>query len=100
MKPPVDSMGEDLRQLLVSHVNVERLVETACSLVDIPSPTGSEQAVAERVREICEEMGLAVSFQEVEAGRSNVLATLVGGGGGRTLMFNGHTDTSYSALPI
>jgi acetylornithine deacetylase len=96
MKSPVKSMGEDLRQQLVSHVNTERLVETACNLVDISSPTGSEQAVAEQVRDVCDEMGLAVSLQEVEAGRSNVLATLVGGGGGRTLMFNGHMDTSYS----
>jgi acetylornithine deacetylase len=41
-------------------------------------------------------MGLAVSWQEVEDGRPNVLATLVGTGGGQTLMFNGHMDTSYS----
>ncbi|MHB1501689.1 MAG: M20 family metallopeptidase [Candidatus Dormibacteria bacterium] len=90
------SAGEDLRRSLVSHVNPERLVEMASGLVDIPSPTGSEQAVAERVRAICEDMGLAVSWQEVEEGRPNVLATLAGTGGGKTLMFNGHMDTSYS----
>ncbi|MHB8554585.1 MAG: M20 family metallopeptidase, partial [Candidatus Dormibacteria bacterium] len=88
--------GEDLRRTIVARVDAERLVEVACSLVDIPSPTGNEQAMAERVRDICEEMGLAVSWQEVEEGRPNVLATLVGTGGGQTLMFNGHMDTSYS----
>lgn len=96
MTPTLESMGEDLQRRLVSHVDAERLVDVACSLVDIPSPTGSEQAMAERVREICEEIGLAVSWQEVEDGRPNVLATLPGTGGGQTLMFNGHMDTSYS----
>ncbi|MBN9624002.1 MAG: M20/M25/M40 family metallo-hydrolase, partial [Actinobacteria bacterium] len=33
---------------------------------------------------------------EVEEGRANVLGTWAGAGGGPTLMFNGHMDTSYS----
>jgi acetylornithine deacetylase/succinyl-diaminopimelate desuccinylase-like protein len=37
-----------------------------------------------------------VQWQQVEDGRANVLGTLAGAGGGPTLMFNGHTDTSYS----
>lgn len=81
---------------LVSHVNPERLTELACRLVDVPSPTGSESGMAECVREACAAMGLDVSWQEVEAGRPNILATLRGSGGGKTLMFNGHMDTSYS----
>ncbi len=44
----------------------------------------------------CEELGLAVQWQQVEDGRANVLATRAGTGGGPTLMFNGHMDTSYS----
>jgi len=32
---------------LLAKVDRQRLVETACDLVDIPSPTGEEQAVAE-----------------------------------------------------
>ena len=81
---------------LVSHISRERLVRTACGLVDIPSPTGSEQAIAEHVRDLFGEMGLAVAWQEVEDGRPNVVGTWEGSGGGRTLMFNGHLDTSYS----
>ena len=41
-------------------------------------------------------LGLAVQWQQVEDGRANVLATRAGTGGGPTLMFNGHLDTSYS----
>jgi acetylornithine deacetylase len=43
-----------------------------------------------------EELGLQVQWQQVEEGRANVLGTLGGAGGGPSLMFNGHVDTSYS----
>ena len=81
---------------LLEHVSEERLVATARSLVNIPSPTGHELAMAEHMRALFEEMGLAVAWQEVERDRPNVVGTLPGAGGGRSLMFNGHMDTSYS----
>lgn len=81
---------------VAGHVSEQRLVETACSLVAVPSPTGDEQAMAERMRELFGEMGLEIAWQEVEDGRPNVVGTLAGAGGGPTLMFNGHMDTSYS----
>ncbi len=77
-------------------VDEARLVGTARSFVDIASPTGSELEMALCMRDTLEEMGLAVSWQEVEAGRPNVLGRIEGSGGGPSLMFNGHMDTSYS----
>jgi acetylornithine deacetylase len=77
-------------------IDRDRLVELAIRLVSIPSFTGSEQACAEVVREVLEEMGLHVQWQQVEEGRANVLGTWAGSGGGPALMFNGHLDTSYS----
>jgi acetylornithine deacetylase len=65
-------------------------------LVSIPSPTGDEQAMGERLRSELAEMGLQVQWQEVEDGRPNVVGLWEGGGGGKSLMFNGHMDTSYS----
>src|SRR5246500_846832 len=41
-------------------------------------------------------MGLQVQWQQVEEGRANALGTWRGSGGGKSLMFNGHLDTSYS----
>jgi acetylornithine deacetylase/succinyl-diaminopimelate desuccinylase-like protein len=84
------------REALVATVDEARLVATASSFVDISSPTGSEQQMAECMRDTLEAMGLAVSWQEVEDGRPNVLGRLEGAGGGSSLMFNGHMDTSYS----
>ncbi len=77
-------------------VDKRSLVETASAMVDIPSFTGSEHAMAQHVARVFQEMGLKVQWQQVEEGRANVLGTWPGTGGGKTLMFNGHMDTSYS----
>jgi acetylornithine deacetylase len=73
-----------------------RLVEWASRAIGTPSFTGSEEAMAELVRETLLDLGLHVQWQQVEEGRANVLGTLPGAGGGPSLMFNGHMDTSYS----
>ena len=52
--------------------------------------------MAEHDARVFQEMGLQVQWQQVEEGRPNVLGTWRGTGGGKTLMFNGHMDTSYS----
>ncbi len=77
-------------------IDRERLLADALEAVSIPSFTGSEQAMAEWMATQCRELGLAIQWQQVEDGRANVLATRAGEGGGPTLMFNGHLDTSYS----
>jgi acetylornithine deacetylase len=77
-------------------VDRDRLVEWASRAIETPSFTGSEQALAELVAQTFADMGLEVQWQQVEDGRANVLATRPGAGGGPSLMFNGHMDTSYS----
>jgi acetylornithine deacetylase len=84
-----------MRELL-SRLDRRRLLETASDLVEIPSPTGHEQGMAEYLSDLFAELGLHVTWQEVEEGRPNVVGVLRGMGGGRSLMFNGHMDTSYS----
>ena len=86
----------ELSERLIACIDEQRLVDTACAYVSTPSPTGSEQAMGETVRDAFEDAGLRVSWQQVEDGRPNVIGTIEGQGGGPTLMFNGHMDTSYS----
>ena len=43
-----------------------------------------------------DECGMATQWQQVEDGRANVLGVRAGAGGGTSLMFNGHMDTSSS----
>ena len=61
-------------------------------LVRIPSATGHEMAVAEAFGGFCEAAGLEVEMQEVEPGRSNVIAYWRVGRGPR-LLLTGHLDT-------
>jgi acetylornithine deacetylase len=88
--------GNPRSETIAAAVDAERLVEFAEAAISVPSFTGDEQAMAELMAETLTEMRLHVQWQQVEDGRANVLATLPGSGGGRTLMFNGHMDTSYS----
>jgi acetylornithine deacetylase len=77
-------------------VDRERLVDTASRMINVHSFTGDEQSMAELMVSLYEPLGLAVQWQQVEDNRANALGTWQGAGGGPTLMFNGHMDTSYS----
>jgi acetylornithine deacetylase len=77
-------------------VDRDRLVETASRMIGVHSFTGDEEGMARLMVELFEEMGLQVQWQQVEDGRANALGTWAGSGGGKSLMFNGHMDTSYS----
>jgi acetylornithine deacetylase/succinyl-diaminopimelate desuccinylase-like protein len=77
-------------------IDRDRLVEWASRAISIPSFTGSEEAMAAFMADTFRELGIAVQWQQVEEGRANVVGTISGTGGGPTLMFNGHMDTSYS----
>jgi acetylornithine deacetylase/succinyl-diaminopimelate desuccinylase-like protein len=65
-------------------------------MVAVPSFTGDEQAMAELMASLYEELGMRCQWQQVEDGRANALGILEGAGGGKSLMLNGHMDTSYS----
>jgi acetylornithine deacetylase/succinyl-diaminopimelate desuccinylase-like protein len=77
-------------------IDRERLVAWASEAIGVPSFTGTEQAMAELMRDTLAAMGLHVQWQQVEEGRANVLGVQAGAGGGPSLMLNGHMDTSYS----
>jgi len=77
-------------------IDRDRLVDLALRLVSTPSFTGSEEEAARLMEAELESSGLQTHWQQVEDRRANVLGTWAGAGGGPTLMFNGHLDTSYS----
>jgi acetylornithine deacetylase/succinyl-diaminopimelate desuccinylase-like protein len=65
-------------------------------MIGVHSFTGDEENMARLMVELFDELDLQVQWQQVEEGRANVLGTWSGTGGGPSLMFNGHMDTSYS----
>ncbi|HJX97194.1 MAG TPA: M20/M25/M40 family metallo-hydrolase [Candidatus Acidoferrum sp.] len=89
-------MKEDLANAILSQVREDEIVSMACDLVNIPSPTGEELEMGRYMRRAFEEAGLDVTWQEVEDGRANVVGLWEGAGNGKSLMFNGHMDTSNS----
>lgn len=78
-------------------IDPEQVVEWTRHLVRIPSvyrpQSGeAEEAAARQVKDWLEAMGLETHWEVVAPGRPNVIALLRGPEGGRTLMFEGHTD--------
>ncbi len=77
--------------------SVERLLRDLVA-IDSVNPTlvpgaAGEAAIAQRLVQEFEAMGLPVEVQEVAPGRPNVVATLEGRAPGRSLMLCGHIDT-------
>jgi acetylornithine deacetylase len=58
------------------------------------SAGGEEGTIARFMQQHLSGMGLGSVLQEVQPNRFNVISTLKGSGGGRSLMFNGHLDTN------
>jgi len=82
----------------------DELVKLVSDLVKIPSvnPTypgevyektiGGETKVAEFLKPVLEGIGLETDMWEKEKGRANLVGVYRGTGGGKSLIFNGHTD--------
>jgi acetylornithine deacetylase len=83
-----------LTERILSEVREEEIIAMCCDVINIPSPTGEEQQMAQYLQNTLQELGLQVTWQEVEEGRANVVGRWSGSGRGKSLMFNGHMDTS------
>lgn len=86
----------DIGEKLKAVISEGELVEMTKAMVRIPTylgVPGQETPAARYVKSICDAEGIECRVEEVEDGRSNVVATLRGLGGGKTLLLNGHLDT-------
>jgi acetylornithine deacetylase len=90
-KPALDSKLVDR---ILAGVREKEILSMATDVINIPSPTGEELQMAEYMKSALQQIGLEVTWQEVEEGRANVVGRWKGSGGGKNLMFNGHMDTS------
>lgn len=82
----------DQAKAILDLISQDELVSLAGDLIKIPSFVPDETPVAEFLEPYFQARGYDVVRQEVNPGRFQVIATLRGSGGGKTLMFNGHTD--------
>ncbi len=90
-------MITDLESKVLSLVDEDEVTRWTQELVRIPSVYRPEKGEAEEpaarwVEYRLKEIGLETSFEVVEPGRPNVVGIWRGVKGGKTLMFEGHTD--------
>ncbi|HWP59223.1 MAG TPA: M20/M25/M40 family metallo-hydrolase [Candidatus Acidoferrales bacterium] len=90
---PLDKSTADR---VLAQINADELAQLACDLVNIPSPTGREKALAEHILAWFRAHGLKAVRQEVEVDRPNAIGVLKGDATGLSLGFNGHMDTSFT----
>ncbi len=104
-------MGADKRQLYLDMIDQkhDHAIEFLQKIISIPSVTGDELAIQQHLGVYLESLGLDVDMWETDweelkkhpgyrpvdqgyEGRPNIVATLKGSAGGRSLLLNGHTD--------
>lgn len=81
---------------LKSVLNEEEIIDYIKALVARPSYSGlenQEKEIAEFIHHSLMIEGIDAELIEVEKERYNIIATLKGEGGGKTLLLTGHTDT-------
>jgi acetylornithine deacetylase/succinyl-diaminopimelate desuccinylase-like protein len=81
---------------VLAAIDENRLVQDVIDMVNIQSPTGSEDAMGKYMASRYADLGLQVIRQEVEPGRPNIFGILRGRGGGPMLQFDGHLDVSFT----
>lgn len=86
---------KELAARAIEHIDRERLVKLVMDLVNIPSPTGEEEEVARLLHGILSDAGFDAVLQPIGDSRYNAIGRMQGQGGGKSLMFNGHLDTSF-----
>jgi acetylornithine deacetylase len=105
------AMSTDTRQRILQQIDASRdkSIKFLQRMVSIPSVTGDEGEIQKFLAGYLGNMGLALDMWESDwdelkkhpgyipvdrgyQGRPNILATWKGAGGGRSLLFNGHTD--------
>ncbi|HWQ80583.1 MAG TPA: M20 family metallopeptidase [Anaerovoracaceae bacterium] len=89
-------MDPALIKRISEHFSEKETIDLLAELVACPSHEGIENQETETARHIYDffiKEGIEAELIPVEAGRCNVVAGLKGAGGGKNLLFTGHTDT-------
>ena len=89
-------LSPQLVERLRDAIDMDRLVDTAVKMIEIPSPTRSARDVADRLAKILADDGFEIERPEANWPQSPaVVAHLRSGQIGRTIQFNGHLDTVH-----
>ena len=85
-----------MEEKILQAIDEERLLDTAVALIEIPSPTLSAGAAADKLAEILAAEGFVVERPETDWPEAPaVIARYDSGQPGRVLQFDGHLDTVH-----
>ena len=90
-----NNVDQTLVKKAVEHIDRDRLVNLVVQLVNVPSPTGFEGDMAREFHQVLHDSGFRTTLQPIGDERYNAIGLWEGSGGGKTLLFNGHLDTSF-----
>jgi acetylornithine deacetylase/succinyl-diaminopimelate desuccinylase-like protein len=90
-----NNVDQALVKKAVDKIDRSRLVDLVVQLVNVPSPTGFEGDMAREFHAVLQGAGFRSRLQPIGDERYNAIGLWEGAGGGKTLMFNGHLDTSF-----
>lgn len=90
-----NQVSNDVVKKATDLIDRDRLVNLTIDLTNIPSPTGFEGDVARAYHLVLQGAGFDATLQPIGDDRYNAIGRLQGEGGGKSLMFNGHLDTSF-----
>lgn len=89
-------MTESLLNQLEASIQVDRLVDTAVKIIEIPSPTLSAKAVSDRLTDLLKDDGFVVERPNADWPESPaVVVRYDSGQPGKTIQFDGHLDTVH-----
>lgn len=80
-------------------VTTERLAQLTCALVNVPSPTGDESAVARTIRDLLGESVPSATVMPLDDRQANAWGRIAGAGTGPSLMLYAPTDTVTTGNP-
>ncbi len=79
-------------------IDDEACVRLLADMVNVPSPTGDERALAQMLVAVMKDRGLEAFYQEIDEHRGNAVGRLRGSGEGPDLLFYGHLDTTFTGV--
>jgi acetylornithine deacetylase/succinyl-diaminopimelate desuccinylase-like protein len=89
-------VSADVLEDVFAHIDESELVALALALGNLDSPTGGEGPASDHVYAWCEAHGFAPQRLGLFPDRANVVARIPGAGGGKSLLFNSHLDTTIA----
>ena len=94
--PPLSSQQRGWIDRAIATIDEDFLDQALTRMVETPSQTGSERAVAELVVEMMRERGIDASYQPIDDNRGNGIGRVRGTGDGPDTLLYGQLDTTFT----